>query len=184
MLVRLCRTPALRFAAVGLAMTALHLGIFRVLLALAVPEVANVVAFLCVMQVNFAVSYLWTWSSRRPVGHETVGYVLRRAALFAGSAATGFGVNAAVFSVAYRLADLPPLHSAVLATAVSAAATFLLSSRIVFAQRGRRLRPDTPAVKTGAAVPPMARPTDECAPAPFRPGSHRERFRTGAQVQT
>jgi putative flippase GtrA len=165
------RAPVVRFAAVGLAMTTLHLVVLRLLLLVVpVPEVANVVAFLCVTQVNFAVSYVWTWSSRRPVGQETVGHVIRRAVLFAGSAVTGFGVNAAVFSVAYRLTGLSPLHSAVAASAVSAVATFLLSSRVVFA--GRRAIPSLPAaVEPSAAERPTAVPPDECTAAHRRPGS-------------
>ena len=124
-----------RFAVVGLAMTALHLAVFRLVSPRAVPEVANVVAFVTATQVNFALSYFWTWSARRPVGQETVGYVLRRAVLFNGSALLGFGVNAAVFSTAHRLAGVPPFQSAVVATVASAAASFLLSSRVVFARR-------------------------------------------------
>jgi putative flippase GtrA len=129
----LSRAHGARFAAVGLAMTALHLAVFRLASPWSVPEIANVVAFLTATQVNFALSYLWTWSSRRPVGEETVGYVLRRAVLFNGSAAVGFGVNAVVFSAAHRLAGMPPMHSALVATVASAAASFLLSSRLVFA---------------------------------------------------
>ncbi|MDP9428857.1 MAG: GtrA family protein [Actinomycetota bacterium] len=135
MLRALCRAQTTRFAVVGLAMTALHLAIFRLTLPWSVPEIANVIAFLTATQVNFALSYFWTWSARRPVGRETVGNVLRRALLFNGSAAIGFGVNAAVFSAVHRLADLGPTQSAVVATVASAAASFLLSSRIVFTSR-------------------------------------------------
>lgn len=131
----LCRAATARFAVVGLAMTVLHLAAFRLLLPWSVPEVANVVAFLVATQVNFVLSYFWTWSARRPVGGETVGSVLRRAVLFNGSAALGFGVNAAVFSTALRVVGLTPLQSAVVATGASAAATFLLSFRVVFARR-------------------------------------------------
>jgi putative flippase GtrA len=131
----LLRARTARFAVVGLAMTALHLAVFQIVLPVSLPEVANVVAFLVATQVNFGFSYLWTWSSRRPVGRETVSSVFRRALLFNGSAALGFGVNAAVFSTAHRLIALAPLASAIVATAASAAATFLLSSRVVFARR-------------------------------------------------
>lgn len=145
----LLRIPAVRFTLVGLAMTVLHLGLFGLLAPHTVPEVANVAAFVCVMQANFVVSYLWTWSSRRPAGQETVGSILRRAALFTGSASAGFAVNAAVFSAAYRLAGLAPLESAVAATAASAAGTFLLSSYVVFARQRGGL-PDPTAVRTRA----------------------------------
>lgn len=135
MLRALCRAQTTRFAVVGLAMTALHLLVFRLVLPGTAPEVANVVAFLTATQANFVLSYLWTWSARRPVGQETVGSVLRRAVLFNGSAALGFGVNAVVFSTALRLVGLTPLTSAVVATVVSAGTSFLLSSRVVFARR-------------------------------------------------
>jgi putative flippase GtrA len=132
----LWRAQTARFAVVGLTMTLLHLAIFQLVLPWSVPEIANVVAFLTATQANFALSYFWTWSARRPVGQETVGFVLRRAALFNGSATLGFGVNAAVFSAAHRIAELGPTQSAVVASAVSAAASFLLSSRVIFARRG------------------------------------------------
>ena len=135
MLQALWRSPTARFAVVGLAMTALHLAVFRLVLPSTMPEAANVIAFLTATQVNFALSYFWTWSARRPLGEETVGSVLRRAVLFNGSAGLGFGVNAAVFSTAHRLVGLSPLESAVVATFASAAASFLLSSRVVFVRR-------------------------------------------------
>lgn len=135
MLRALCRAQTIRFAVVGLAITALHLLVFQLVLPWTAPEAANVVAFLTATQVNFVLSYFWTWSARRPVGQETVGSVLRRAVLFNGSAALGFGVNAVVFSTALRLVGLAPLTSAAVATVASAATSFLLSSRVVFAHR-------------------------------------------------
>ena len=121
-----------RFGIVGTAMTGLHLVLFSLLVPLTTPELANGAAFLVATQVNFVVSYLWTWSSRRPLGQETVGYVLRRAVLFTGAAVVGFGVNAVAFSLAYRLLGFEPLVSAVVATGASATATFLLGARVVF----------------------------------------------------
>lgn len=44
-------------------------------------------------------------------------------------------VFSAVFSTAYRIAGVPPVQSALVATVVSAATSFLLRSRIVFARR-------------------------------------------------
>lgn len=126
----LWRAQIARFALVGLAMTALHLLVFRLVLPWSVPEAANVIAFLTATQVNFALSYFWTWSARRPVGQETIRSVLRRALLFNGSAALGFGVNAVVFSAAHRVAGLGPTASALTATVVSAAASFLLSDLV------------------------------------------------------
>lgn len=160
MLRALCRAQTTRFAVVGLAMTALHLTVFQFVLPWSVPEIANVIAFLAATQVNFALSYFWTWSARRPVGQETVGYVLRRALLFNGSAALGFGVNAAVFSAVHRLAHLGPTQSAVVATVASAAVSFLLSSRIVFARREVLAAADLPpsSGRGPGLVPPLVAP--------------------------
>lgn len=134
MLRALRRASGTRFALVGLAMTVLHLAVFRLASPWVTAEFANVAAFLLVTQVNFVVSYYWTWSSRRVPGQESARSLLRRAVAFNGSAAVGFGVNAAFFSLAYRVAGTPAMASAVLASAVSAAASFLLSSRVVFAR--------------------------------------------------
>ncbi|NEK58924.1 GtrA family protein [Geodermatophilus sabuli] len=161
MLSALRRARCARFAVVGLAMTVLHLAVFGVLVRWSPPEAANVIAFLTVTQVNFALSYFWTWSSRRPLGQETVASVLRRAVLFNGSAALGFGVNAAVFSTAHRMAGLPPMSSALAATVVSAGTSFLLSSRVVFARPEVLAAADLPAVPGRGAdlVPPLVSPT-------------------------
>ncbi|RFU21419.1 GtrA family protein [Geodermatophilus marinus] len=168
MLPALWRAHSARFAVVGLTVTALHLAVFVLVSPWSVPEVANVAAFLTATQVNFALSYLWTWSSRRPVGRETAGHVVRRAVLFNGSALVGFCVNAAVFSTAYRVAGMPPLHSAVVATAASAAANFTLSSRVVFTRRPVRDVAD-------AASPLEAAPADLRTPLPAESATGRGR---------
>ena len=157
MLQALWRSPTARIAVVGLAKTGLHLAVFRLVLPLTMPEAANVIAFLTATQVNFALSYFWTWSARRPLGEETVGSVLRRAVLFNGSAGLGFGVNAAVFSTAHRLVGLAPLESAVVATFASAAASFLLSSRVVFVRRPVPAAVDVPVApgREPGRLPPL-----------------------------
>lgn len=137
MLSALLRAPGPRFVAVGLSVTGLHLAIFRIASGWAAPEVANLVAFLAATQVNFAISYFWTWSSRRRPGDETLGSLTRRALVFNGSAMLGFAVNTAVLSTAYRVVGLPALESAVTATICSAGVTFLLNSRVVFARRAQ-----------------------------------------------
>jgi len=139
-----------RFAFVGLVVTALHLAMFSLLSQVTVAELANVVAFVLATQVNFAVSYYWTWSSRRLPGQEKVRAIVHRALVFNGTAALGFGLNAAVFSMAYRVVGVPSLASALIATVGSAAASFVLSSRLVF----RR-----PPVPDDADVVPVLPPT-------------------------
>ncbi|MBB3675581.1 GtrA family protein [Modestobacter versicolor] len=156
MLRALRSATVVRFAVVGVAMTVLHLAVFRLASGWVVAEAANVVAFLVATQVNFAVSYYWTWSSRRTPGRETVGSVLRRAALFNGSAAAGFGVNAAVFSLAYRVIGTTAMTSALVGTVASAGASFLLSSRLVF--RRPALTADV------APVLPLALPQPQLVP--------------------
>ena len=177
----LLRAPAARFVVVGLAMTVLHLLVFWLLVRHTVPEVANVVAFLTVTQVNFAASYLWTWSSRRPLGQESVASVLRRAVLFTGSASAGFGINATAFSVAHRLAGLAPLEAALVATAASAAGTFLLSSYVVFARPGAGILPD-PVAGTPAPELPGSAAEALLSAAPARLHTTRGSY-TGAQVE-
>ncbi|SDX96501.1 Putative flippase GtrA (transmembrane translocase of bactoprenol-linked glucose) [Modestobacter sp. DSM 44400] len=152
MLRALSRASGTGFALVGLAMTVLHLAVFRLLATRSVAEVANVGAFVIATQVNFAISYYWTWSSRRLVGEETARSVARRAIVFNGSAALGFGVNAAVFSTAYRLLGTSPMASALVGTVVSAAASFFLSSRVVF-RRPRLLDDGVPVLAPTLAGP-------------------------------
>lgn len=182
MLRALVRAPAVRFVVVGLAMTVLHLVVFGLLEPYTVPEVANVVAFVCVTQVNFAISYSWTWSSRRPAGRQSDGSLLRRAVLFTGSASVGFAINATVFSTAHRLAGLTPFQSAVVATAAGAAAAFLLSSRVVFPAPRRREGAHAPTAETSAVELPGRATAGELlspsAPSYTTRGSH-----TRAQVE-
>jgi putative flippase GtrA len=153
MLHALYRARTARFAVVGLTVTALHLMVFQLVLPWSAPEVANVVGFVVATQVNFVLSYFWTWSSRRPVGQETVRRLLRRVALFNGSAALAFGANAAVFSVAYRIAGVSPVGSALMATAGSAVMSFVLSSRVVFTLPPVLDAGAQPRVPAGAVAP-------------------------------
>ena len=160
MLGSLRHASATRFAVVGLAMTVLHLTVFHLVSGWVVAEAANVTAFVVVTQVNFVLSYYWTWAPRRVAGAETLRSVLRRAALFNGSAALGFGVNAAIFSVVYRVAGLGPMTSALIATVGSAAASFVLSSRVVFASRPLPSLDDDAALTPALAVPlPQSAPS-------------------------
>ncbi len=131
MLHTLRTSPVPRFAVVGLAMSALHLAVFHLLSGRVVAELANLVAFLVVTQVNFAVSDRWTWASRRVPGgllRERTARVLA----FNAMAASGFAVNALVFSVAFRVLGLGATAGALVGIVAGAGATFLLSSRVVF----------------------------------------------------
>ncbi len=134
-LVALSRDHRARFALVGLGITGVHFLVLAALLPVVVPEVANALAFVVATQVNFAVSYSWTWASRRGPGREGPRQLARRLGLFNASALVAFAVNAAAFAGAHRLLDTPPLVSAVVATVLSAVVSFVVSSRLVFARR-------------------------------------------------
>lgn len=125
-----------RFAGVGLAMPLLHLAIFRALSPSAVPELANGTAFVLATQVNFLVSFHWTWASRRAPVREPLRRLARRALCFNASMAVALLANSAAFWTAHRLVVLPPTASVLAATAVSAGVAYLTSSRLVFARPG------------------------------------------------
>lgn len=166
MLRALFAASAARFAVVGLAITALNFVLFVLLEQRMVAELANVLAFLVATQVNFAVSYYWTWSSRRLIGAETVASVLRRAVLFNGSAVLAFVVNAVVFSLGYRVVGVPPITSVLIATVASALASFVLSSRLIFTRSHLPVQAALPgllddeavvsSIPSSPAVPPLS----------------------------
>lgn len=131
MLRRLLATPVVRFGVVGVAMSALHLVVFHLVVGATVAELANLVAFVVVTQVNFLVSDRWTWASRRVRSRSSRQQALRLLAFY-GTAASGFLLNALAFSVSYRLLDLGATPSAVVGVGTGAGATFLLGSRFVF----------------------------------------------------
>ena len=146
------RDPRFRFLVVGLASTAVHLAVLSAAVHLVVAEAANAVAFGVAVQANFAASYWWTWSSRRAPGRESARRVLRSWVLFHGSALVAFGVNSACFSASHRLLEVPPLLSALLATAVSCLVSFAVSSRFVFTRREALVLPEAPLVSFAPAV--------------------------------
>ena len=125
------RSPIWRFAVVGVVMSGTHLLVFTALADRLVAELANVVAFLVVTQLNFVVSDRWTWSSRRVRG-RSMRARLAQVVAFNATAASGFALNAVAFSVALRVLGLPATPSALVGIVAGAGATFLLSSRLVF----------------------------------------------------
>ncbi|TNM64224.1 GtrA family protein [Streptomyces sp. NP160] len=128
------RDHRVRFAVTGVAMTLLHLAVFRLLSGHVLAEVANATAFVVATQVNFLVSYHWTWASRRSARTEPLRAVARRAALFNASVLVAFGANSLAFWAVHRLLGVPGTASVLLATVVSAAVSYLVSSRVVFAR--------------------------------------------------
>lgn len=162
-LVALSRDHRARFALVGLAITGVHFVVLAALLPVVVPEAANALAFVVATQANFAVSYSWTWASRRGPGREGPRQLARRLGLFNASALVAFAVNAGAFAAAHRLLDTPPLLSAVLATVLSAVVSFVVSSRLVFAQRTLAPAPG-PVVQLPAGHGPVLEVPVEAAP--------------------
>ncbi|MGQ7295949.1 GtrA family protein [Quadrisphaera sp. KR29] len=137
MLTSIVRDHRARFAVTGVAMTLLHLGVYRLLSGHVIAEAANATAFVVATQVNFLVSYHWTWASRRAGATEPLGAVARRALLFNASVLVAFGANSLAFWAAHRLLGASGTASVLLATAVSAAVSYLVSSRLVFARGAR-----------------------------------------------
>ncbi|MBC3762617.1 GtrA family protein [Quadrisphaera oryzae] len=134
-MISIVRDHRVRFAVTGVAMTLLHLAVFRLLSGHVLAEVANATAFVVATQVNFLVSYHWTWASRRSGAPEPLRAVARRALLFNASVLVAFGANTLAFWVAHRLLGTSGTASVLLATVVSAAVSYLVSSRLVFARR-------------------------------------------------
>ncbi len=125
----------LRFACTGGAAALVQLAILDALLdARWSPIPANVVALLLSTQVNFVLSYLFTWHDRRPVvGTPLV--VLGRWAAYQGSVTGTAVLNMAIFVVAR--ADLHALAASALGTAVAAVINFIAGDRLVFRRRQR-----------------------------------------------
>lgn len=104
------------------------------------PIPANVVALLLSTQLNFVLSYLFTWGDRRARAASPVA-VLGRWAAYQGSVGGTALLNMAVFIV--TRADLHTLAASALGTAVAAVVNFFAGDRLVFrapgqASRGRR----------------------------------------------
>lgn len=98
---------------------------------------ANAVALVLSTQVNFVLSYLFTWHDRRPAS-GTPALILGRWAAYQGSVTGTALLNMAVFIV--TRADLHALLASALGTAVAATVNFVAGDRLVF-----RTRPAPPA---------------------------------------
>ncbi len=110
-------------------------------------------AFFLATQLNFTLSYLFTWASRRRSVPHASRAILRRALAFNLTACVTLAVNALAFSSLHFGAALPPLGSALGAVAVSMLFSYTTSSRLVFryrTPRARVRRPPRPAPSRGA----------------------------------
>ncbi len=127
-----------RYAVVGLICTAFQLLLFPMLLRVGVPPVAaNTAAFLLSTQVNFVLSYRFTWAHRRGGMRLPARRLAARCLAFNGAASFGLAVNAVAFFALHALVALPPMPSAVAAVAASTAVTYLLSSKMIFIRPAR-----------------------------------------------
>lgn len=163
MLKSILRDHRTRFAVTGAAMTLLHLAVFRLLSGHVLAEVANATAFVVATQVNFLVSYHWTWASRRTGAAEPLGAVARRALLFNASVLVAFGANSVAFWAVHRLLGASGTSSVLLATVVSAVVSYVVSSRLVFARKV--LAPAAPAAAIPVAGPlVLDEPTEVAVP--------------------
>ena len=120
----------LRFACTGGLAALVQLGMLDALTHWRwTPILANAVALLLSTQLNFVLSYLFTWADRRPRTGRPVA-VLGRWAAYQGSVAGTALLNMLVF-VATR-AVLPPLVASAAGLAVGASGNFVIGDRFVF----------------------------------------------------
>lgn len=97
------------------------------------PIAANAVALLLSTQVNFVLSYVFTWGDRRPL-QATPRAVLGRWTVYQGSTAGAALLNMGVFIL--TRADLGTLVASALGTAVAALLNYVAGNRLVFQPRG------------------------------------------------
>jgi len=120
----------LRFALTGGSAALVQLGILDALTDGRWPPIpADAVALLLSTQVNFVLSYLYTWRDRRPRA-RTPRAVLGRWAAYQGSAGGAALLNMGVFIVART--DLPIVIASALGTVVASVVNFVASDRLVF----------------------------------------------------
>lgn len=120
-------TELLRFGAVGLAATAVHLAV----LALAVeqlgvpPSPANGAAFICAVSVTYLGQSLWVFSGRSRHG---AGQLLR----FAASLVLGFLTNVGIMAFSLHVLDLPYQFGFLLGLVLVPGLSFLVNRFWVF----------------------------------------------------
>ena len=120
----------LRFALTGGAAALVQLVILDALTDGRWPPVpADAVALLLSTQVNFVLSYLYTWRDRRPRARAPRA-VLGRWAAYQGSATGAALLNIGVFVVTRT--DLPIVVASALGTVVASVVNFVASNYLVF----------------------------------------------------
>jgi putative flippase GtrA len=125
-----------KFALVGGSCGLLQLAILHTLVTSGLEEhLANLIAFIISMEVNFTLSQLFTWRDRWSASLGA-GTLLRRLLFFNAAAATTGVVNQGVFALlALFISYLP---AAACGIAVAAFTNFALNDRLVFRTAGLR----------------------------------------------
>lgn len=144
------RPHVLRYAVVGLVCTAFQLLVFAGLHRLMPAEVANAAAFIISTQLNFLLSYRWTWAARLAGANDTRRIAVRRLVGFNLAASAGLLINSGAFIALFRLLHLAANLSAPLAVTVSTCASYVLGSKFVFA---------APKAMPAKAMPSQAMPS-------------------------
>lgn len=122
-----------RFALVGALCASVQLGTLWGLAHLGMDRhLANVFAGLLATQVNFALSWLFTWSDRPATGRPIVA-LIHRLALFNAMSLATLVVNWGVFALTAHL--VPLLVAGFLGILAATGANYLISGRLVFSRR-------------------------------------------------
>lgn len=108
------------FLAVGGSAAATHLGVFALLQAHMLPELANALGFVVAFFVSFSGHRLLSFKD----ASTSVGTSLGR---FAVTALVGFATNELIFALLLRGVGLPPLVALVMALVLAAGQTFVFS---------------------------------------------------------
>ena len=119
-----------RFAGTGLVAALIQLGILNWLLHLHWnPLGANLLTFLLAAQINFLLSYTFTWHDRHPLWRDRRVLLARWLAFHLSISGTAL-LNMLVFLLAHAI--LPVLISSALGIIVAASINFLLGNYLVF----------------------------------------------------
>lgn len=125
----------LRFTAVGMICLFLQLALMKLTEPYFLPWVANGIGFVVSAQLNFTLSYVFTWrDSKRQTGWRLVATWSKYCIL---AVAAAF-INAAAFVAIYATLPSPTELIVILATVASTCCTFLFNHFLVFRSERRR----------------------------------------------
>ncbi|MFQ6019245.1 MAG: GtrA family protein [Dehalococcoidia bacterium] len=126
-----------KFAAVGVVASGCQLLGLYIIKSAGLPAAwANLLAFIISTQINFVLSYQFTWLDRK-AERPTPGYILRRLVGFNWMRLTTLAINQGTFVVAHLFFHY--LLAGAIAIAVAAGVSFTLSDLFIF--RAARTRP-------------------------------------------